>query len=278
MADGRLQGQPQTARVPKVRRFPWPTQPMRRWWYGGNPYATHRCNALNLLFPAGEAFFVRSVRHYLPRIEDPVLRERVRAFIGQEAQHGRAHDASFVAIEGAGIDLSTIRRRYERLAFGVIEPIAPPALRLSVTVALEHLTAAFATHALSTPGLDQIDEPMLSLLRWHAAEEIEHKSVAFDVLREVAPSYPLRVGGMVLATVLLGLFWEVMTRSMLAQDDQIDRAQLAEARRAYFAMLSQYDWWGECFAPYLRPDFHPDQQANDQLAVDWLAANGFAAA
>jgi predicted metal-dependent hydrolase len=143
---------------------------------------------------------------------------------------------------------------------------------------LEHYTAVLAENALSRDMLEAAHPALRDLLRWHAAEEIEHKSVAFDVLREVAPSYPLRVGGMVLATVLLGLFWEVMTRSMLAQDDQIDRAQLAEARRAYFAMLSQYDWWGECFAPYLRPDFHPDQQANDQLAVDWLAANGFAAA
>lgn len=267
-----------SATMPKVRRFPWPEVALRRWWYGGNPYATHRANAMNLLFPAGEAFFVRSVRHYLPLIEDPVLRERVRAFIGQETQHGRAHDVSFKAVEAAGIEVGALRARYEWLAFGVIEPIAPPALRLSVTVALEHLTASLATFALSSDGLDDMDEAMRLLLQWHAAEEIEHKSVAFDVMKQVAPSYALRVGGFALATVLLLLFWEAMTRALLAQDDQIDRAALAEARRAYFARLGRHDWWGECFVPYLRADFHPDDLDNGALAERWLAEHGFAAA
>jgi predicted metal-dependent hydrolase len=265
--------------TPRVRRFPWPSDvALRRWWFGGNPYATHRSNGLNTMFPAGERFFVRSVRHYLPQIEDPVLRARVKAFIGQEVQHGRAHAASFDAVEAHGFDLVRLQRKFERVAFGMIEPVAPAALCLSVTVALEHFTSSLATFALATDHLDEADEPMRQLLRWHACEEVEHKSVAFDVLQEVAPSYTLRVGGMVASLVLLGLMWEVMTRALLDQDDQIDPATLAEARRAYFEDMAAHDWWGDCVAPYLRRDFHPDQVDNEVLAADWLRAHGFAAA
>ena len=40
-----------------------------RHWFGGNALATHIVNGVNLLFPAGEQFFVRSVRRYLDAVE-----------------------------------------------------------------------------------------------------------------------------------------------------------------------------------------------------------------
>ena len=46
------------------------TADIPRHWFGGNALATHLVNGVNLLFPAGERFFVRSVRHYLDKLED----------------------------------------------------------------------------------------------------------------------------------------------------------------------------------------------------------------
>jgi len=48
-----------------------------RHWLAGNAAATAISNGLNMLFPAGERFFVRSVNHYVDRIEDPTLREQL---------------------------------------------------------------------------------------------------------------------------------------------------------------------------------------------------------
>ena len=67
--------------------------------------ATHIANGVNLLFPAGERFFVRSVKHYLDRIEDEHLKERVRGFFGQEGRHAKEHDVFNRILEEQGYDV-----------------------------------------------------------------------------------------------------------------------------------------------------------------------------
>jgi len=60
-------------------------------WHAQGSHVTHFFNALSLLFPAGERFFMDSVRHYRDDIDDPVLKKQVLGFIGQEAMHTREH-------------------------------------------------------------------------------------------------------------------------------------------------------------------------------------------
>ena len=50
---------------------------------------SHLAVCMSAVFPDGEDFFVRSVRHYRDRITDPVLKRQVAGFIGQESVHGR---------------------------------------------------------------------------------------------------------------------------------------------------------------------------------------------
>jgi uncharacterized protein len=45
-------------------------------WHGGNPFVTHFFNALSIMFPEGERFFVGSVRRFEHRVEDPRLPRR----------------------------------------------------------------------------------------------------------------------------------------------------------------------------------------------------------
>ena len=42
--------------------FPFADAEVPRWWLYGNPVMTHMANGLNLLFPPGERFFIRSVK------------------------------------------------------------------------------------------------------------------------------------------------------------------------------------------------------------------------
>ncbi len=189
-----------------------------RYWHGGSLRATHLANAINFVFPAGERFFIRSVRHWLPQITDPVLRARVDAFIGQEAQHQRAHLAVFKGLEQHGFEIQSFLDWYERVAYGHIEPMTPPILRLATTAALEHFTATFGELALGTELLDPAHPVMQKLLRWHAAEEIEHRDVAFDVLMQVDDRYIVRFIGFLMALGTILSFWAVGFRHLMRQE------------------------------------------------------------
>jgi predicted metal-dependent hydrolase len=94
-----------------------------------------------------------------------------------------------------------------------------------MTVALEHLTALLARQVLSDVELrtGAMHPDMSRLWRWHALEEAEHKAVAFDVLRVVAPGYWLRAIVMILST--LGLSIETLDRLvyMLWKDGELFR-------------------------------------------------------
>jgi uncharacterized protein len=247
-----------------------------RHWFAGNALATHLANGIGLLFPAGERFFVRSVYHYLDKLEDPALREQARGFFAQEGRHARAHERFFERLEAQGYEIRPFLKIYERIAYGLLEPAFPPSFRLSVTVAAEHFTAIMAQNALTERFLDKAHPALRDLLFWHAAEEIEHRAVAFDVLAAVAPGYGRRVAGIVLATIVLAAFWAAATITLLEQDRRRGDVNLLEELRK----MKNHPIGKRVFArgieSYLRRDFHPMQADIDGLAREWLEANGMA--
>lgn len=239
-----------------------------RHWFGGSPLATHLANGINLLFPHGERFFVRSVRRYLDRVGD-LEREDVRGFFAQESRHAVEHERFFAILEAQGYEIAPFLRWYERTSLR-IERLFSPEIHLATTAACEHFTATLAHAALAEGLLDSAHPSVKALLFWHAAEEIEHKAVAYDVLQKVAPSYRVRVAGFVIASACLGGFWLVATQRLLAQEGfgwRALRAELAAlgsrpvVRRALARSLRQY----------LARDFHPWQHDNRELAARHLA-------
>lgn len=245
-----------------------------RHWFGGNVVATHVVNGVNLLFPAGERFFVRSVNHYLSRVDDPLLREQVKGFFGQEGRHAREHERFFAALEAQGFDVARFLRVYEAVAYGFIERVAPRALGLATTAACEHYTAILAEHALRERLLDLAHPTVRALLLWHAAEEIEHRAVAFDVLQRVHPSYALRVTGMAMATACLLGFWVAATLMLLAQEEKLDLSRLRRDFGVAQEKTRKHGVFLRGIREYLRPGFHPSQKDTDGLAADYLAASG----
>ena len=250
--------------------------PVPRHWFGGNVVASILVDGVNLLFPAGERFFVRSVNHYKDRIADPLLRAQIKGFFGQEGHHAREHERFFAIMEAQGYEIERFLRVYDRIAYGVIERLAPPSLRLATTAACEHFTAILAEEALGTRVLDRAHPTMQALLRWHASEEIEHRAVAFDVLQAVDDRYALRVAGLAMATLCLGGFWAAAFAMLLSQEKRLERGRLAAdwkvARREGRGRVV----FRRGIREYLRRDFHPSQKDTDHLAAAYLASVGLA--
>lgn len=65
--------------------------PLPHHWHSDDAFKSHLFDAMSVLFPDGERFFIDSVRYFRDRIEDPVLKEQISGFIGQEGHHSREH-------------------------------------------------------------------------------------------------------------------------------------------------------------------------------------------
>jgi predicted metal-dependent hydrolase len=258
---------------PRSPRFDFSDVP--RHWFKGVALSTHLVNGVNLLFPAGERFFVRSVHRFASRVKDPALKEQVRGFNAQEGRHANAHERYFETLEGQGYRIRGFLRVYEAFAFGFVERIAPEQLRLAVTVAAEHFTATLARGGLAEDVFAGAHPTMRALLMWHACEEIEHKAVAFDVLREVNPSYALRMAGLAAATMLLGGFWMLGTAMLVAQDRIGAARLLSEVRLVGDHQPFSDRVFGRAIRSYVSRSFHPyDERGDDELAREYLASVG----
>jgi uncharacterized protein len=250
-----------------------------RYWVADAAVPTHMGNALHLIFPMGERFFVRSVKRFADQIDDPVLKAQIKGFYGQEGRHAHEHEKVFLWMERQGLDIRRFLALYKKIAYQGIERHAPAKLSLATTAALEHYTAIMAENALEHNLLERAHPGMREMLMWHACEEIEHKAVAFDVLQKVDASYPLRVAGMIMATTTLLGFWFLGAAMLLRQEKGLTlREILRQLRAAMQANPLGRRVFARGLREYLRPSFHPWQTDNLALARMHLDRIGKAAA
>ncbi|ABO12827.1 hypothetical protein A1S_2408 [Acinetobacter baumannii ATCC 17978] len=57
-----------------------------------NPWGEYWLATLSAMFPAGERFFVHSVRNLQNQAKTERLQKDIAAFIGQEAMHAKEHE------------------------------------------------------------------------------------------------------------------------------------------------------------------------------------------
>ena len=159
-----------------------------RWWMNDDPVATAFYNALSITFPKGEGFFIDSVRAFRTGTP-PRLSAEINAFIKQEVMHTREHVAFNRHVTDQGYDVSLLDAHVdEALALTAGKPAIA---RLAATMALEHFTAILANQLLAEPRhLAGADPQAAAMWRWHAAEEIEHKGVAYDTWLHATRDWP----------------------------------------------------------------------------------------
>jgi predicted metal-dependent hydrolase len=128
---------------------------------------------------------------------------------------------------------------------------------------------------LTNRGLDYAgaDPMMLDLLRWHGAEEVEHRSLVYDVYQHVCGSYLIRVVSMFFTAPLFVAWWVAGARYLMAQDPTIDgKWRLRDWWRAAreYRVIGPWKLLVTTPARYLRPSHHPNDEADTQMAVDYL--------
>jgi predicted metal-dependent hydrolase len=237
----------------------------------GDLILSHLAASLSGVFPDGEDFFVRSVRHFRDDITDPALKKQVNGFIGQEAMHGREHRVFNEKLSELGYPTATIEK-FTRKGLAFRTRVAPPKANLAATAALEHFTATLAELVLSSEDTRDLfgHDAVRDLFLWHALEESEHKAVAFDVYKAVGGTERMRVWTMKFLRVgfVLGLVLQVAV-ALLFDKATYKRGNLRRSwRRVRTSPILSPDLWRQ-LKDYDRPDFHPDDRNTDELMERW---------
>ena len=243
----------------------------KRYWYRDSPYLTTFWTTLSTLFPEGETFFVDSVKNYRKRIEDPLLKAQVSGFIGQEAMHSKEHQAFNDLAEKHGYPANNLDRDLGKL-LGFTRRFVPKKIQLAITVALEHYTAILAEQLLRNPVHQQnIQDPeALKLWMWHALEENEHKTVAYDVYNLVGGGYFTRVLTMLVVTLFFFAVVGIGHARMLWSDGKL--FDIKGNLKGFWYLWSPKGLFPQLLPQYLdffRPGFHPNDHDTVQLLDDW---------
>jgi uncharacterized protein len=252
------------------------TDSLGRDWYDNHPFKTAWFNAMSITFPLGEQSFIDSVRHYAVKITDPKLQREIRHFCGQEGIHRREHELyNETLCKERNYSLDYLEGRIARKIKESSTKLLP-IQRLAVTAALEHITAILAERMLGedVDAHGVIEAPMKELWTWHAAEEMEHKAVVFDVYRAVTKNKPnsekMRKSSLRLATFFLMKDIVVGMIHMLRRDKKmwnlrvwIEGMQFLLGRQG----LLRLSW--PAYKEYFKEDFHPWQRDTRSLLENW---------
>jgi predicted metal-dependent hydrolase len=267
----------------RMVRFDWSDTPLH--WVPDDPFATHMMNVLHLLLPEGERHFIKAVLEASSLVDDPELEAKIKPFIQQESWHAWAHQVVLDHLAEQGIDTAPYTDRLGKSlsrTLGDPPKFFPPPLkrwwlyrRLADVAALEHFTAVLGQWVLQNRGLDYVrtDPTMLDLLRWHGAEEVEHRSLVFDVYENVCGNYFIRAFSMLMTAPLFVGWWIAGARYLMAADPTIDEKwRWSEWRRAARQYKLPGPWNFIVTVPirYMRPGHHPSTEANTQMAIDYL--------
>jgi predicted metal-dependent hydrolase len=129
-----------------------------------------------------------------------------------------------------------------------------------------------AESALSedNPMINSADSAMRAMWQWHAAEEMEHKAVAFDVFRAVGGTEKMRKRAMRQATFFLMLDVTIGLVHMLRKDKKLWNASLWSQgwKFLFFQGGILHRIW-PAYKEYYRDGFHPWDRDTRPLLQSW---------
>lgn len=260
--------------VPRNRQFDI-DETLATNWHSNDPFRTAFFDAMSILFPLGEQFFIDSVKAFRHKIDDPELDRRIRGFMAQEAVHRREHQRYNEALcRARGVSLEKMEK-VVKWRQAMARRWLSQKQQLGGTVAFEHLTAILADATFRNPeGLEGAHPEMAALWRWHALEETEHKSVAFDVYVAIGGKTWRRRLAMALVTLE---FTNHVIRNMrlLLHDYEGPRIKLwRDGLKFLFGERGALRGLMRPYLDFYKKDFHPWDHDNRELVSSVMSEFG----
>ena len=227
--------------------------------------------ALSSTFPLGEAEFIRSVKLFEKQVSDAKLKAEIADFSAQEAHHAFQHRQVNKHFSELGFDVDRVEYVMDKKINSRIG-VWSPKKRLMHTVCAEHMTAVMAHFVLTNSNsLEYYPESFRNLFLWHAIEEIEHKSVAFDVYKHCVGDM-----GALKRHYLSFLFFEFpltmykVTRYLLKNmGHRTLWSERRELMRLLFGSEGMFGSVKHLYMMFLKKGFHPWNHDDSELVEEW---------
>jgi predicted metal-dependent hydrolase len=230
-----------------VRRMPFEfPENLDPEFIAGEPEQSFALIAASLLLPHLEPYLIRSMREAKSQVTDPEILDGLKRFSSQEGQHYRMHMKFNAAFRLAGFPrLEALESELEEdyLRFSKTKSLR---FNLAYAEGFEALTMNVIKFVMEHQGFSDAESPLMQLWEWHFVEELEHRTVAFDVYDHVCGGYWYRLFVGIYAQWHFTRWIRKVSRYMLevrpparrTSEDRGARRQMARgARRAAFRHL-----------------------------------------
>lgn len=266
-------------------------------WIADDPLATHILNMAHVILPAGEFWFCRVFNKALPYVENEQLKADVKGFIHQEAIHGRTHEKARIYFEQHSLDFTQFTQRMHYI-FEVLLGDSPLGLsffkqlisekqwlklRIGMIAGIEHYTGVVGQWSLDNSTLDDDEPIMVDLFRWHLAEEVEHRNVAFDLFKSMYSSdlnfQVTKNVSLIIVLPLLLSIWILGTQHTLKQDQNAAQFSKMSMLRILIKVektarkndhLPRVSRLIGASLRWFHPRFHPELEGNTKQALAYL--------
>ncbi len=241
-------------------------------WADNDPFTTAVLNAMSISFPSGERNFIDSVRHYEERISDKKLLKEIKGFYKQEGIHSREHRKyNQMLCEQRGYDLQALEDVYlKRLEKSKKNPRVTPRVMLASTVSAEHFTASFGENILEGRLLENVNGPIAELWQWHSMEELEHKSIAFDVYTQIGGTYTMRTRVMRLTMWFYLVDTLKVAFKILRHDKQLWKWKTLKSLSSFLLAKKGFiRMHAAAYKAFFSSDFHPWNVDSRALLEQW---------
>lgn len=188
----------------------------------------------SLLLPHLEPYLIRSMKAAQKHVTDPDILEGLKAFSAQEGQHYRMHmkfndtvrRSGFPGLDALEQELSDDYHRFTKTK----------SLRFNLAYAegFEALTMNAVKRMMEPNGFGEDLPVFMQMIEWHFVEELEHRTVAFDVYDHVCGGYFYRLFVGIWAQWHFSNWMRRVAKYMMSVSPQpkLGAQELAERRKA----------------------------------------------
>ncbi len=202
----------------------------------GDPEQSYLLIGLSLLLPYLEPYLIRTMKEAKEQVSDPALIDDLERFSAQEGQHYRQHMLLNDAIRLQGFPKLAEMEKALDADYRRFTKTKSLRFNLAYAEGFEALTTAVARASFERGADTKTHPAVAALYQWHLIEELEHRTVAFDIYDHVCGGYVYRLVAGLYAQWHMSSFIRRVVQYMLEADPSAiercgGRANLEAKRR-----------------------------------------------